>query len=414
MYNRVVKFLHKHKILNEHQFGFQKMKSTDQAIQVIHSKIIGSFEDKKLACSIFLDFAKAFDTVNHKILLQKLSNYGIRGIALNWFDSYLKNRPQCVKLGNTISKKLTIKCGVPQGSILGPLLFLIYINDISNSSKILDFHLFADDTSLFYSHQKIEVIEETVNNELLSVTKWLIANKLTLNVGKSNYIIFRPPQKNVKDITLKINNDEIEEKTHTKYLGVILDRHLSWKEHIHFLNLKLSKALGVLSKLRHCCSEKILKSVYYALFQAHVDYCINNWGCAQKSTIKKIEISLKKAVRIMLFKKHDEHAKPLFDKLGILDLKNLLKLNLGKQMWLVDNNLISESIRKQYINHLNADNRIKKIGIKYVALARTNYKSRFVTSKGPILWRDLPQNLKEKKSIKSFSKSYSKYLKLQI
>ena len=136
-----------------------------------------------------------FDTVNHQILLHKLSNYGIRGNTLNWFKSYLSNRLQCVKIGNTMSSKETVKCGVPQGSILGPLLFLIYINDISNSSQILGFHLFADDTSLFYSHDNIDTIEDTVNNELLNITNWLIANKLTLNVDKSNYIIFRPPKK---------------------------------------------------------------------------------------------------------------------------------------------------------------------------------------------------------------------------
>ena len=123
------------------------------AILDVHSKIIEAFENKELACCVFLDFAKAFDTVNHQILLKKLEYYGIRGNVLKWFDSYLCNRPQCVNINGTFSDFLNILCGVPQGSVLGPILFLIYINDIQFCSNILNFHLFADDTSIFFSHK---------------------------------------------------------------------------------------------------------------------------------------------------------------------------------------------------------------------------------------------------------------------
>ena len=182
------------------------------AILDIYSKLIDSIEQKKFSCSVFLDFAKAFDTVNHDILLNKLKYYEIRGVALDLFKSYLQNRPQIVKVGGTTSNPMTVKYGVPQGSVLGPLLFLVYINDIHKSSEILRFHLFADDTSIFYSRKDLRNIEMTLNNELVKVSEWFTTNKLT-NVSKSNFVIFHPPQKKIsKNVMLLINGEKLEEK----------------------------------------------------------------------------------------------------------------------------------------------------------------------------------------------------------
>ena len=145
--------------------------------------------------------------------------YGIRGVTLGVFKNYLQNGPQIVKVGGEISNRLIIKCGVAQGSVLGPLLFLIYINDIYKSSDILQFHLFADDTSIFYSHKNLKNVEMTSSNELIKVSEWLIANKLTFNVSKSNFVIFHPPQKKIHtNITLYINDKKLEEKQFPKYL----------------------------------------------------------------------------------------------------------------------------------------------------------------------------------------------------
>ena len=165
MYKRIIKFLDKHNILNEHQYGFRKKHSTNHAILELVTKITNAIENNQYTMGVFLDLSKAFDTVNHAILLHKLEHYGIRGIVLEWFKNYLQFRKQAVKYKTTKSDSLTISCGVPQGSVLGPLLFLIYINDISKCSQILSFILFADDTNLFLTHHDLETLIRIMNEE---------------------------------------------------------------------------------------------------------------------------------------------------------------------------------------------------------------------------------------------------------
>ena len=177
MYKRLIKFLEKNNILNENEFGFRSNRSTTQAILLIADKLQRAIEDKKISCGIFLDLSKAFDTVYHCILLKKLEQYGIRGIANGWFQSYLSNRKQFVTIVSASSEPQLMTCGVPRGSVLGPLLFLLYINDFNNASSVLDLHLFADDSNLFFSHKNLLTLESIVNNELSNIHEWLCANR---------------------------------------------------------------------------------------------------------------------------------------------------------------------------------------------------------------------------------------------
>ena len=237
MHARLIKFLDMHKIIFNHQFGFQKNKSTSLAILDVCTQLVNAVENKQFSTCIFLDFAKAFDTVDHNILIYKLEYNGVSGITLNWFKSYLTNRSQKVCINGTQSESCNIKFAVPQGSVLGPLLFLLYINDMPFSSNILKFHLFADDTSIFFSHKNLSQLQLIVNDELSKVSDWLVANKLTLNVDKSNFLIISPLIKNkTNEIKLAINNKLIAQKDCIKYLGVLLDKDISWKQHIQQVN----------------------------------------------------------------------------------------------------------------------------------------------------------------------------------
>ena len=221
---------------------------------------------------------------------------------LDWFQSYLSDRKQYVDINGKSSDLLDITCGVPQGSVLGPLLFLIYINDLPNISNILNFYLFADDTNIYYESSSLDNLERTVNSELNKLFLWLNVNRLSLNIDKTNFIVFHPYNKPIKKrITIKINNKAIKEKEYIKYLGVLIDSTLSWKQHVSNISKKISRSIGIMYKLRPFLPLNVLKNVYYSLVYSHIVYAIEVWGSTFKTEMDKILILQKKAMLLMTF-----------------------------------------------------------------------------------------------------------------
>ena len=404
MHYRLYSFIEKHNILLSSQYGFQKNKSTEQALIEIQSKIIDAFEAKETPCCIFLYFAKAFDTVNHDILLHKLNYYGIRGNSLLWLESYLKNREQCVQVGNSLSSFQNIVCGVPQGSVLGPLLFLLYINDIAFSSNTIKFQLFADDTCLFYSHKNKTVLETTINTEMCKIYDWLLANKLSLNVSKSNVLTFRTKNQSDQPIlNLKINNENIEEKKCAKYLGVIFDHKLTWRHQIDHICNKLTKSNGLLAKLRHFLPFDKTKLIYNALIQPHLDYGSLSWGSAAKSNLETISNLQKKSIRIINFKKKTDDASILFKENKILPLADSLALNNCKFFWKYTNNKlpipVSNLVQSHNVTVTNRSPNEFKLNLPY---QRTNFGTSFIFYSGVKTWNKLPENTRNSKSLNVF------------
>ena len=334
MYNRLERYLERNKIIYNHQFGFHKGYSTEHALMSITEQIKSNCRLKKFSCGVFVDLEKAFDTVNHSILISKLKYYGIKDRYLSWFTSYLNDRSQQVSLNGQNSNSKPVTCGVPQGSILGPLLFLIYINDMNTAIKNSIVYHFADDTNLLYSHKNPNTLKKIMNTDLKTLYEWLCANRLSLNVGKTEFMIFRPPRKTLSDrIVLTLNKIKIYESSKIKYLGLILDSRLTWKDHINELSKKLNRSVGMLYKTCDFCPTSILKSLYYSIFNSHASYGLPVWGYADKTYINKIIKAQKKAIRAITFSKYREHSAPLLKKLEILKLQDLLYLRTASLLW---------------------------------------------------------------------------------
>ena len=286
-----------------------------------------SLDKGEFACGVFVDLQKAFDTVDHKILLSKLDHYGIRGIANCWFKSYLSNRSQFVSIGNFKSVLRLIKHGVPQGSVLGPLLFLLYINDLHLAIKFSETFHFADDTHLLHFSNTVESLCLRVNADLRYLTSWLNANKISLNVGKTEFVIFRSKSKTLNTLPfLKLNGKRLYPSSSVKYLGVHLDEHLDWKTHIDSIAIKLKRANGALSKLRHYIPLKSLINIYHALFASHTRYACQIWGLRDTTNTHRILTLQKSALRLITFREPRSPSNPIFAELGLLKFFDLVKV----------------------------------------------------------------------------------------
>ena len=353
-------------LLCNSQYGFQKNFSTEMAVTDFIEYIKTEIGKKHLPIGIFLDLSKAFDTVNHSILTHKLNFYGLRDAELNWFKSYLSNRRQYVSIDGVNSELRTIESGVPQGSILGPLLFLIYINDLTYASRYFKTIFFADDSSLGTSicFEKYPAqIHRTcnkngnqalINNELKKVTTWLSVNKLTLNIKKTKFIIFHNPQRQINQINIpkiNINGHQIEKVTEFNFLGITINENCDCKNHIFYTSKKISKNIGLLSRLKYLIPKHCLKLIYFALVQSYISYGILLWGF-EADKLFKLQ---KKAIRIITKSPYLAHTEPLFKKEKLLKIEDIFKISCLKFYYRLVNNMLPKNLKKlfTFVNRLS-------------------------------------------------------------
>ena len=351
IYTRLESFLNTSEIIYKFQFGFRKNYSTNHALLSIVEQIRASLDKKMFACGIFIDLEKAFDTVNHHILLSKLYHYGVRGVANKWFHSYLSDRQQKVTINGESPPSLPITCGVPQGSILGPLLFLLYINDMHHAIEFSTTYHFADDTNLFYSCKSFKSLRKNLNKDLALLYDWLCANRLSLNAGKTEFIVFRPPRLKARNdrLTLRLHHTKLFESSKIKYLGLILDNKLSWKYHIAELSKKLGRAVGMLYKIRQFCPTSVLRSLYFSLFNSHLAYGLVVWGNANRSLINKVKSLQNRALRcIDPSIEGQDNINYIHQNLNILTIDHQLEVQLSSLMWDYDNNTLPESLKTHF------------------------------------------------------------------
>ena len=400
-------------LLYKHQYGFLRGRSTEQNLLHVINFISQSLNKGNFCIGIFLDLKKAFDVCSHDILLKKLKKFGIEGKAHDWFKSYLYNRKQKVDIMGNLSDETTINISVLQGTTLGPILFLCYINDIYNASSLATF-LFADDTSCLAEHNNLNELIVFVNSELQKLANWFRSNKMAVNISKTKYIIFRTKGKkfdgNISPVTF--NNNEIGvqndpkniftlERVHTdnpeqehrfyKLLGVYLDEYLSFDKHVSYICAKLSRANFCIKRATNKLSKKALTSLYYALVHPHLLYCNNILNCTSAKNLTKISKLQKKAIRIITKSKINSHTAPLFKDLKILPFEKLSQQSKLLFMHSICYNYAPKSFENVFVRNTdrNIDYNLRNNDEFALPMVRIEFFKRFPLYSFPHAWNSL-------------------------
>ena len=410
---RLLDYYNTFDLFSKYQYGFRESFTTEFAILDIYEKLLNNLDKGLVTCSIFLDLAKAFDSVSHDILLRKLEKYGIHGIALKMFESYLEQRSQFVNIGDVNSALSLIEFGVPQGSILGPLLFLIYINDLPDATNFF-IKLYADDTFLCAQNKDIKLLENEVNSELEKVYRWLASNKLTLILKKSKFMITTNNSCASYDFSVKIREISLERCDSYKYLGVYFDKDLNWDKHIEYICQKVSKACGSLAKLRKCVDVDVMREIYHALIHSYLRYGIIVWGTASETALKPLQVIINRAIRIMCSAPLGRiDVTPLFDIMEILNINQIYNLEVAKFMFKETNHLLPVTIANHFSVRTNPEHRynLRPRGTRATLIDnRTVRGERSIRKRGNDIWNNVPHSIKTLDSSTLFKKRMKKHL----
>jgi len=407
MYTRLYSHLQTNSTLYDYQFGFRKNYSTILALLEVTDSIYKNLDEGNLGVGIYLDLQKAFDTVNHDILLYKLYNYGVRGIVHDWFRNYLTNRQQFTQLSDIQSPYLKISCGVPQGSVLGPLLFLIYVNDIGNAVPSQKVKLFADDTNLFVFGNKPMDVELDSVNCINALNNWFVSNKLTLNFSKTCYMIFsRKKQTNLK---ITVSGHPIENVSNCKYLGVLLDSDIKWVYHINSIYSKLIKFTSIFYKLRDRLPKQILKQIYFAFVHPHILYGIELYANTYNEHLDKLIKLNNKLLRILQNKPISFPVYALYRDYNTLPIPQLHKLQLllFVHKYFHHPKLLPGIFLKSDYFQLNEQvhtHYTRNISKLHLPSCSTSYGCRNIKYKAAVLWNNLPKTLIETHSYAVFKR----------
>ena len=399
-------------MLNSGQSGFRSLHSTLTALLETSDNWCVNIDRGLLNGVIFIDLRKAFDTIDHKIILQKLTKYGVDQDALKWFKSYLTNRMQRCKVNNHLSRESPLNCGVPQGSIIGPLLFLIYINDLPNCLNVGTPRMYADDTNVTFSAATIPDLESQINSDLKYIDRCLKAYKLSLNVAKTEFMVISSRQKlqSLNDYTMNIHIDgvPINQSNQSKSLGLIIDENLSWKAHIHEISKKVSSCIGALKRVRPFVSMHTAIKIYKALIEPHFDYCSAVWDGLTQQLSEKLQKLQNRAIRVITKSSYDTSSRLLLTSLGWDNLSSRRAKQKANLMYKCINNLAPAYLCNLFLPRIPSydfRNAKKKL---LLPKPRTDYLKHSFSYSGAILWNNLPEEIRTSNSLAFFKRSYNK------
>lgn len=413
--NRLVNFLNKFNVLYKFQYGFRKGCGTSTAITELVDLLLDKIDNKCIVGGLFIDLKKAFDTLNHNILLNKLECYGIRGLANGIIRSYLSERQQFVAIKEAQSTPRSINVGVPQGSNIGPLLFLLYINDIGNLPLTGIPKLFADDTALFYPNQDVSSVVTSIKGDLQILVKYFDTNLLSLNLSKTKYMVFHSPRKKIpQHISPSLGSVVIEKVSNFKYLGLVLDSTLSWGDHIDYVQKKVSSLCGIMYRVSKFVPRNALMTFYHGCIHSHFQYLNIVWGHACKTKVRKLQVLQNRCLKIIynlpllhptlqLYTNASHNILPIR---GLCTLQSCLYVYDVIKNQNMHHNLILPVTNHQH-NTRYANNLIR-------SRTFTNLGQMRISFYGPSVYNILPENLKNINNRLLFKTKLKQHYKLKI
>ena len=410
-------FLHHYKLLHKTQSGFRAQHSCETALVNMIDLWLNAIDKSKMVGVVLVDFKKAFDLVDHQILINKLEIYGIKDDALMWFDTYLTNRKQQVTINNSKSDFQYISCGVPQGSILGPLLFLLFINDLPLYTNNVFTDLYADDTTLYDVQDSMEQIENNLQSALNNLHIWCRGNGIILNSSKTKVMLVTTNQKRQKlindNLALKFNNESLHTISGDKILGVFVDNNLTWSIHIKHLTKKIASSVWLLSKIKKFLSQDHRIQFYKSYIQPHIDFCNIVWGSSSESNKHKIFKLQKRACKVILDYNVDDPNSAM-NSLKIMSVYDRLYLRKAKFMFKIYNNVAPAYITENFTlrNKVNTSINLRSssAGCFIPPKPRTEYFKHSMRYSGCLVWNSLPEEVKSAQTIDTFHDRCLKWL----
>ena len=385
LHNVISLFLEQNDILYPFQFGFRKKHGTYMPIAHLYDEITNHLQKGEVTCMLYLDLKKAFDTVCIEILLSKLYHIGVRGPLHEIISSYLENRYQITKVQDVYSKKEKVVIGVPQGSILGPLLFILYMNDMPNISNEGTFYVFADDTAVMIKAKNAYQLQNKINHLMPLITKWFQANRLSLNVLKSHYQVYSTNR--VQDLHIILQDAKVERKRCVKYLGMYIDENLKFHSHIAHVGSVISRNLGIIGRAKYLLSSRELILLYNTMILPHLTYCAVIWGRNYDSNIKRIVLLQKRALRIIDKKPYLYPSNGLFIKHKILKFKDIVREQSIMIVLSYINNALPSPISRMFMYDKTKNTRQAKHLV--TPMASRNYRSFALSCSAPRIWNDV-------------------------
>lgn len=405
---RMTKFIDEYIKFDPYQYGFVKGSNPLSTNLDLMNLIVNDLDQGNITIAIFIDLRKAFDVVSHELLINKLENMGFRGTIGNLLQSYLTNRRQYIKMDDLNSSILVNGSGVPQGSVLGPLFYSVFVLSLRLAGLKSRYFAFADDTALLYSGKDIIELSYIVNDDLNLYYRWLMQNNLKINIDKTKYLVFRQKNKKIVDVNILINNYELQKSETVRYLGLVLDEYLSWKPHVDYMRNKIVPVMGAIMRCRDFLSCRAKHQIYNACFLSVMRYLLPIWGVCNATNFKKMQILQNRVIKTLFNLHFRTNTDYLYEILKIHPINTVLKIDQCKTIYKISNNMQKCNTTFTMANEIHTFNTRQCSNI-YLNPVRTNVALHNPISEAFNIFNHLPQNIKESNTIRKFVQQIKHY-----